>query len=746
MKSWSSLEDYVRQICSLRWNAEARAENIAGIDIDCVVKLRPDYYIIVEITENDTLSKVREDINRLQMIKTHLFQDGIYAKCYCVIAGNVTSSMIQSGVALKIDVLDLEKFENEFFNFSRYKHVRSSRAFGSCVNVITGQSEDSKYVSVKYKVKHNGKLSEINGILDIEKIIDLLWNNKKVILLGEFGCGKSRCIKELFTILSERASSIKKYPIAINLRDNWGLKTTGEIVRRHFNDMGLSTETDSVLRSLNKDSFCFLLDGFDEISTQLWSDEPGKLEVTRHESLAGVRDLIAENNGGVLITGREHYFNSDKEMLRCLGLDETTVILVVNNEFTQSEYEEFIALYGSEVEFPLWLPKRPLICSILNNLETEFLDELFADIENETLFWNIFIDVVCRRESKIKGVLTSDTIKKVLIKLSRLTRAKPANVGPVSLSEIRQCFEEILGQYPIDHASVMLQRLPGLGRYEAETENRRFVDIFILDGLRALDLVQIIQSNNYSVTDEHWVNPLGELGLKIFAQEAIANLSLKYQATSYLTRSSLRNNKVISPDILSSLLLINEDDCDFNNIIISDGIFSTLTLIDKNISNLHIIDSTIESLVIKNVKRANFDITDSIIGTIGGISDKSGLPPWISNCEIQQFTSLKTTAAIKRADLNTQQKIFVTIIKKTFFQRGRGRKEEALLRGLGLVDRFGYTDKILKLLLRESILERSIGDEGYIYIPIRKYADRMKKIVSELTLSEDTLWQEVSSL
>ncbi len=746
MRSWSSLEDYVRQICTLRWSADARPEKIAGIDVDCVVKIRPDHYIIVEITENDTLSKVRDDLTRLQTIKMHLFQEGIYANCYSVISGNVTSSMIQTGLALKIEVLTLEKFENDFFNFSSYKTLRNNRAFGSCVNVVTGQNEDLKYVNVKYKVKSNGNIQSLNGIVDIEKIIDLLWNNKKIILLGEFGCGKSRCIKELFHVLSERAAGIKKFPIAINLRDNWGLKTTGEIVRRHFGDMGLSEETDSVLRSLNRDSFCFLLDGFDEISTQLWSDEPGKLEVTRYESLAGVRNLITENNGGVLITGREHYFNSDKEMLGCLGLDETTIILVVNNEFTQSEYEEFIALYGAETEFPLWLPKRPLICSILKNLEPEFIDELFADIENETLFWNLFIDVVCKRESKIKGVLASDTIKKVLIKISRLTRSKSANVGPVSLSEIRKCFEEILGQYPIDHASVMLQRLPGLGRYEAETENRRFVDIFILDGLRALDLVQIIESNNYSVTDEPWVNPLGELGLKIVAQEVVANSSLKYQAASYLTKSSLRNNKVISPDILSSLLLIDDVDPDFSNIIISDGIFSILTLIDKNISNLHINDSTIESLIIKNTKCNNFDITESIIGLISGISDKHGLPSWISKCEIQQYSSLKTTAAIKRADLNTQQKILVTIIKKTFFQRGRGRKEEALLRGLGLVDRFGYTDKILKVLLREGILERSIGDEGFIYIPIRKYADRMKRIVSELTISEDKLWQEVSDL
>ncbi len=746
MPSWKSLEDFVRSISTLRWGSQARSEIINGVQIDCVLKRNSDYYVLAEVTENDTLSKVRDDIIKLQTARNYLFTQNIYSKCYCIIDGNVTTSMIQSGNGVNIDVLTINQFENEYFNFSKYHTIRKEKIFGSCVDALTGKNEFTKYINVKYNVRYHGQTKQLGTTIDIDRIIDLLWANNKIVILGEFGCGKSRCIKQLFDIISESAPNTKRYPIAINLRDNWGLKTHGEVIRRHFEDLGLKDEADSVLRALHLDGFCFLLDGFDEISTQLWSDEPGKLEVTRHESLSSVRDLANNIGGGLIIAGREHYFNSDKEMLHTLGLDDTAIILELNNEFTESEYEEYIGSHDSDFGFPLWLPKRPLICSILLSLEQEFIDELFGDYESDIRFWTVFIDVVCKRESRIKGVLEPETIRQVLIKLARLTRKKSANVGPVTLSEIKQCFEDILGQYPIDQASVMLQRLPGLGRYEAETENRRFVDIFILDGLRALDLVEILKTNDYKVNDELWLNPLFELGLKITGQFISENTQLKNNAVRYIDKFSGRNNKIIPCDILASLLMSGTFNFDFNNISILDGNFTVLNFADQQISNLNISSSTIDVIILKNFNCNKFTLSDSFIGIVEGVTDQHGLPSWIRGCDVQKYTSLKTTAAIKRADLTTSQKIFVAIIKKTFFQRGKGRKQEALLRGLGLIDRKGLTDRIIKLLIRDGILNETEGDEGPVYIPVRKHTDRMKKILSELTLSDDQLWSKITSI
>ena len=55
-------------------------------------------------------------------------------------------------------------------------------------------------------------------------------------------------------------------------------------------------------------------------------------------------------------------------------------------------------------------------------------------------------------------------------------------------------------------------------------------------------------------------------------------------------------------------------------------------------------------------------------------------------------------------------------------------------------------DKILNKLLTEGILSRHKGDDGYIYTPNRKESSRVKQLLDELTLSEDPLWEYVTSL
>jgi len=55
-------------------------------------------------------------------------------------------------------------------------------------------------------------------------------------------------------------------------------------------------------------------------------------------------------------------------------------------------------------------------------------------------------------------------------------------------------------------------------------------------------------------------------------------------------------------------------------------------------------------------------------------------------------------------------------------------------------------ESILKMLLREKVIERFKGDDGWVYKPIRRYTGRMDKIRAELTLSDDEIWHEVTKL
>ena len=56
------------------------------------------------------------------------------------------------------------------------------------------------------------------------------------------------------------------------------------------------------------------------------------------------------------------------------------------------------------------------------------------------------------------------------------------------------------------------------------------------------------------------------------------------------------------------------------------------------------------------------------------------------------------------------------------------------------------SQKILSLLMDEGLVTRHKGDEGYIYKPVRNQTGRITQIITDLTLSKDRLWQNVTDL
>jgi hypothetical protein len=90
--------------------------------------------------------------------------------------------------------------------------------------------------------------------------------------------------------------------------------------------------------------------------------------------------------------------------------------------------------------------------------------------------------------------------------------------------------------------------------------------------------------------------------------------------------------------------------------------------------------------------------------------------------------------------------VLVTILRKTYFQKGAARKEEALLRGLGKLVKAGVLDRILNKLIAEGLLTAAAGDTGTIYAPVRAQTRRVGQMLSELNLSRDSVWEFVGSL
>ena len=387
---------------------------------------------MVEITRENILNKVREDIIKLKTARNELFNRDIFCKCYFVSSFDPTAAMVTAGKTDKIEVLSFSEFEKQFFNFDLYRDNREKRQFGSSIDPITAEPDMSEYVPVKY-VSVNFKRE-----YDIEDLASKLVKNEKLILLGEYGTGKSRCIRELFKLLSTKVQDKGIYPLAIDLRDSWGLRNKNEIIRRHFDNLTLFNLADSALKSLDRGGTCVLIDGFDEVGTQGWSDDQRQLKNLRYISLEGTRHLISGCKSGLLICGREHYFNSNEDMFHALGLDESRIeIIRCQEEFTNEEMGNFLSQIDPGLVLPDWLPRRPLVCQVILKLDETRRKEIFSAAGRDVDFWDSFLDAIARRDATIQPIYEASTIKQVLRYLSRTTRNRGGNVGPINLSDIR---------------------------------------------------------------------------------------------------------------------------------------------------------------------------------------------------------------------------------------------------------------------------------------------------------------------
>jgi hypothetical protein len=217
----------------------------------------------------------------------------------------------------------------------------------------------------------------------------------------------------------------------------------------------------------------------------------------RADALSGVRDLISRNRGGLIITGRDHYFDDEEEMISVLGLAARNPVIVRSkSEFSHDELNDFPEKNNFNIEIPEWLPRKPLTCELFVRIYDGIPEEKKAEAVDNVQFWGLILGAVCERESKIHPSFDTYTIRAILIGVAAVTRSKLDNIGSISLAEIKQSYGKVVGHTPIDQASVLIQRLPGLGRTSADTQDHRFVDTYLLDGLRAEHIIIILATGS----------------------------------------------------------------------------------------------------------------------------------------------------------------------------------------------------------------------------------------------------------
>jgi len=746
--NWRSLEDHVRGIAQLRWNIACIPEHIDGVDFDGVARVSPDELILIEITKDRTLEKVRNDLNKIMPTKMRLASEGMICRAFVVLDQEPTNSMVELGRKVHVSVLSSVQFERDFFDFSAYNGLRMQLPFGSAVDAKTGANDTREFLQVSYVEPDD------ESPVSMGEVVSRLVKGSRIALTGDFGTGKSRCVREAYTSLSTKIREAGAFPVSINLRDHWSSSNALEVLAGHLGNVGLSSSIDNLVRLLNTGRLILLLDGFDEIGAQSHDTNVDDRKALRRHAVRGVRDLLQKSKAGPLVTGRSHFFDSDEEMLQSLGLlgvhSDTTFVLRTPDSFSQAEGQSYLSAMGIAVTLPEWLPRKPLVFQILAELDAVDVERILCKEHGQFTFWGTFISAVCSRESRgVADSIAPLTIRAILLELASKTRYSTTFLGRLSPRDIDEAYEVAVGSAPDQTGIQLLARMCTLGRIEPESPDRQFIDHNVIDILRGERLVNDVVALNESDTKIQWKQSLRILGVA-HVGSIISAYDLGQSCFTYLRKYGNTANATLLGEIIAALSMFGKDMLDFQGLQLSHAELPFLNVSTRAISNLCLRDSIINCLAIEAcpVKETDYlVIENSLIATVAGVSSLVGLPLWIKGTEVIAFDSLSNSARIKESPLMPQQKLFLAIIHKIFFQPGAGREEGSLLKG-GYGQKYDpkLVDSILKMLLREKLIERFKGRDKWVYKPVRRHSERLNRIRSELTLSEDALWEEATNL
>lgn len=745
-KSWRSLEHYARHIGQILWGKTLLPERIDGVNFDGVARLSDEEIVLVEITEEHSLDKIRIDTAKIAGVKMRLASESIVARAYIVLAEEPTPGMIDIAKAHRIQVMSIKTFSSQAFDFEAYESIRMRTTFGSAIDPVTGEPDENAYIPVTYLAEDRART------ITAEQIADGLIRKNRTILLGEYGTGKSRCVKEVFGILAKQYRAASAYPLAINLREHWGAQSGVEIVAGHLKRLGLSGSVDRTMQLLHAGSILLLLDGFDEVGTQLLGNTDERRTAIRKQALSGVRDLLQLSKGGALVTGRPHYFEDNKELLEALGLslrNNGTSIIQSRLEFEEIHANAYLESIGIALPAPKWLPRKPLMFQVIAAIDRSDAEAILQSNSGEIGFWGQFIDTVCLREAKMHSSIQASTVRSVLGHLARFTRAGSHSLGRFTPKDINHAYELASGHAPDPAGNLMLSRLCTLGRIEPESPDRQFVDPYIVQLLFAECLIDDIIAKHHEVLAHSYMQSLQPLGLYFLAQW-IDTYEAESDALSFIHREASPKNSQIIAELTSALLLIESSPLDLSGTKIVGAELCLLPLGFRKLLNAEFSDGIIDVLALGNCtvdESSEVRILRCEIVRGTGLSSSSALPAWIQDCKLHSVDNVSNATRIKASPLPPAQKLFLSVIHKIFFQRGGGRKENSLYKG-GFGQKLDrkLIEKILALLVAEGLIERSKDTSCYIYNPNREYTSRMKAIKDQLSLSRDPLWVKLESM
>ncbi len=178
--------------------------------------------------------------------------------------------------------------------------------------------------------------------------------------------------------------------------------------------------------------------------------------------------------------------------------------------------------------------------------------------------------------------------------------------------------------------------------------------------------------------ETHWIIWGSECSLQKISEGGLERRSLQMA-----TRCASAKNRVLACDVVAaSVRLPTTDDYDFHGLAIDNGDFVEFDMTNRVPVNLGIYNTSFGSLTICPIVPKGTVLKACVAEKLFGVTSANGLPSW-ADVEADQYIEVQNVASIRRLGLKPSQEILVTIVRKTFFQKGAGRKRRGVIARLG---------------------------------------------------------------
>ena len=763
-------EDEVRRVATAIWGVQdSLVPSIEdGRERDGVT-ITDDLIHIVEATVSRRKDKVESDISKSVSLMRSLkerYPDKIF-RIWIITAASPTAEQFEivkkyrGKYKCSINIEGFAAFSSKVVDGRGYLERRANHFFGS----IRDPHEETKFnlpedefIPIDFVEVRTG----LPVLFDFVKNQIQKSDNDpvKILMLGDYGSGKSMTLRNLYNerrMMYLQGGCIR-FPIFINLREHFGQSNPAEAIMRHATNIGFGKPMDLIAGW--KAGFCdIFLDGFDELSSARLVRSTQGLKRARREAVALVRNFVSQTtiNSSIIITGRENYFDSKDEMLSAFGLSEDIKILSVS-QFNEEQISNYLQKKGVAAHIPDWLPSRPLLLGYLavrGLIETKIDQNKITTMEDlsKEEGWDYLIDRVCQREAEQIDPVSIDpsSVREFLERLSTRARSTISGRGPLNVRDMDDLYQSVFGDRPDEKAEIFLLRLPGFTATLDVQDSREFIDDDFVDACRAGDVVRYVRDPfNFDSSVFRDVGlEVGELGVGVAARNCL-NLTQKQISNALDNSIDNLGNPVLSFDIFMISSYLGKRLLDPLKQI-REGIFKQINIESGFIyGKIEFIDCVFETVGADCRSGFKSDLKFrgcSIFNLIG----PSSVQDWessfdIENCEVDRIENeAGTNNDILQLDLPMGVRVLLTILRKLFVQKGSGRRESALFRGMDQRAR-GYVGDVLSLVERHEFAKPYSHVGPKVWIANRSKTNAVAVILQKPAASRAVIVEEARLL